>query len=230
MICIRCSGSQNMSTRVRETDELVERGVFNGNTTFRRCADFLWSVRCNIHFSGRAERLSFDMQREIAIRLGYTSHPGMQDVGRFIILPPAGRQDVGASPICASWKPAGQAGAGAEPHDGAVAAEPTGGGYPTTTISSSTTTASIWRCPTSSARPVNLIRIFRLAQKNNLAFHPDAMRTVTRSLRLINAPLRGIEANRLFMEILTSNDAEAVLRRMNSRRARSFQRLRRSCR
>jgi [protein-PII] uridylyltransferase len=28
--------------------------------------------------------------------------------------------------------------------------------------------------------PVNLIRIFRLAQKNNLAFHPDAMRTVTR--------------------------------------------------
>src|SRR5436309_15972992 len=26
--------------------------------------------------------------------------------------------------------------------------------------------------------PVNLIRIFQLAQKNNLAFHPDAMRTV----------------------------------------------------
>jgi [protein-PII] uridylyltransferase len=64
--------------------------------------------------------------------------------------------------------------------------------------------------------PVNLIRIFRLAQKNNLAFHPDAMRTVTRSLKLINAPLREHpEANRLFMEILTSNDAEIVLRRMN---------------
>jgi [protein-PII] uridylyltransferase len=64
--------------------------------------------------------------------------------------------------------------------------------------------------------PVNLIRIFRLAQKNNLAFHPDAMRTVTRSLKLINTPLReNPEANRLFMEILTSNDAEIVLRRMN---------------
>jgi [protein-PII] uridylyltransferase len=64
--------------------------------------------------------------------------------------------------------------------------------------------------------PVNLIRIFRLAQKNNLAFHPDAMRTVTRSLKLINSPLReNPEANRLFMEILTSNDAEIVLRRMN---------------
>src|SRR6202007_1490889 len=64
--------------------------------------------------------------------------------------------------------------------------------------------------------PVNLIRIFRLAQKNNLAFHPDAMRSVTRSLRLIDTNLReNPEANRLFMEILTSNDAEIVLRRMN---------------
>jgi [protein-PII] uridylyltransferase len=64
--------------------------------------------------------------------------------------------------------------------------------------------------------PVNLIRIFRLAQKNNLAFHPDAMRTVTRSLKLVNAALReNPEANRLFMEILTSHDAETVLRRKN---------------
>src|ERR1043165_1003852 len=72
--------------RVRDTDELLERGVFDAQEyrTFRRCADFLWSVRCNLHFyAGRAEeRLSFDMQREIAIRLGYTSHPGMQDVER----------------------------------------------------------------------------------------------------------------------------------------------------
>jgi UTP:GlnB (protein PII) uridylyltransferase len=39
-----------------------------------------------MHFvTGRAEeRLSFDIQREIAVRLGYTSHPGMQDVERFM--------------------------------------------------------------------------------------------------------------------------------------------------
>src|ERR1700684_841171 len=55
--------------RVRRTDELLEHGVFDAQEyrTFRRCADFLWSVRCNIHFfSGRAEeRLSFHIQREI---------------------------------------------------------------------------------------------------------------------------------------------------------------------
>ena len=64
--------------------------------------------------------------------------------------------------------------------------------------------------------PVNLIRIFRLAQKHNLAFHPDAMRAATRSLKLIDQTLREDKtANELFFEILTSDDAEIVLRRMN---------------
>src|SRR6516164_9124869 len=70
-------------------DELVERfdkDVAQEYRTFRRCADLLWSVRCNLHFiAGRAEeRLSFDLQRDIAVRLGYTSHPGMRDVERFM--------------------------------------------------------------------------------------------------------------------------------------------------
>ena len=86
------------------------------------------------------------------------------------------------------------------------------------TISSSTTTAST--SPTTNVferDPVNLIRIFHLAQKHKLAFHPDAMQLATRSLRLIDRQLReDEEANRLFLEILTSkNDAEIVLRRMN---------------
>jgi [protein-PII] uridylyltransferase len=65
--------------------------------------------------------------------------------------------------------------------------------------------------------PINLIRIFHLAQKYNLAFHPDAMHIATRSLKLIDQAMReNEEANRLFLEILTSkNDAETVLRRMN---------------
>src|SRR5208283_1324298 len=65
--------------------------------------------------------------------------------------------------------------------------------------------------------PVNLIRLFYLAQKHNLAIHPDAMRVAARSLKLIDAKVRGNkEANRLFLEILTSkSEAETVLRRMN---------------
>jgi len=53
--------------------------------------------------------------------------------------------------------------------------------------------------------PVNLIRVFYLAQKHNLAFHPAPMRAITRSLKLIDAKAtRRQEANRLLVEILTS--------------------------
>src|SRR6202158_5621681 len=65
--------------RVREPEQLIERGVFDRDeyNMFRRCEDFLWSVRCNMHFlTGRAEeRLSFDIQRDIAVRLRHTATP-----------------------------------------------------------------------------------------------------------------------------------------------------------
>jgi len=210
--------------RVRETDELVARGVFDAHEyrTFRRCADFLWSVRCNLHFlSGRPEeRLSFDLQREIAVRLGYTSHPGMQDVERFMKHYFLVAKQVGnlTAILCAKLE------------DQQAKPAPV-----LSRVISRLKTGHTWRRVPESDDfivdhnrinlaapdvfkhdPVNLIRIFRLAQKNNLAFHPDAMRMVTRSLSLIDTALReNPEANRLFMEILTSNDAEVVLRRMN---------------
>jgi len=210
--------------RVRDTDELLERGVFDAHEyrIFRRCADFLWSVRCNLHFlTGRAEeRLSFDLQREIAVRLGYTSHPGMQDVERFMKHYFLVAKDVGdlTAILCAKLE------------DQQAKAAP----VLSRMMARLRPSAARRRVPDSDDfivdnnrinlaapdvfkhDPVNLIRIFRLAQKNNLAFHPDAMRNVTRSLKLIDSSLRdNPEANRLFMEILTSNDAETVLRRMN---------------
>jgi [protein-PII] uridylyltransferase len=210
--------------RVRETDELLERGVFDAQEyrTFRRCADFLWSVRCNLHFlSGRAEeRLSFDLQREIAVRLGYTSHPGMQDVERFMKHYFLVAKDVGdlTAILCAKLedqqaKPA--------PVLSRMMARlrpsmnrrrlPESDDFIVDNNRINLAGPDVFKHD-----PVNLIRIFRVAQKNNLAFHPDAMRTVARSLKLVNTELReNPEANRLFMEILTSNDAEVVLRRMN---------------
>jgi [protein-PII] uridylyltransferase len=160
------------------------------------------------------------MQREIAIRLGYTSHPGMQDVERFMKHYFLVAKDVGdltailcakledqqakpapvLSRMMARLRPSAQRRRVPESDDFIV-----------DNNRINLATPDIFKHD-----PVNLIRIFRLAQKNNLAFHPDAMRTVTRSLKLINAQLReNPDANRLFMEILTSNDAEIVLRRMN---------------
>ena len=44
---------------------------------FIRAFDFLWAVRCHLHFAtGRPEeRLSFDLQPEIARRMGYDDRP-----------------------------------------------------------------------------------------------------------------------------------------------------------
>jgi len=210
--------------RVRDTEELLERGVFDAQEyrTFRRCADFLWSVRCNLHFvTGRAEeRLSFDLQREIAIRLGYTSHPGMQDVERFMKHYFLIAKEVGnlTAILCAKLedqqaKPAPVLSRMMARFRPSVSRRrvPDSDDFIVDNNRINLAAPDVFKHD-----PVNMIRIFRLAQKNNLAFHPDAMRTVTRSLKLVNQELReNPEANRLLMEILISNDAEVVLRRMN---------------
>jgi len=65
--------------------------------------------------------------------------------------------------------------------------------------------------------PVNLIRIFQIADEKNVDVHPAALRTITRSLELITDDVRrDPEANRLFLGILCSRrDPERALRRMN---------------
>src|SRR4249919_3139575 len=210
--------------RVRDSGELVARGVFDAQEyrTFRRCEDFLWSVRCNIHFiSGRAEeRLSFDIQREIAVRLGYTEHPGLRDVERFMKHYFLIAKDVGdlTAILCAKLE---DSQAKAMPVLSRLMAK----FRPRARRSLSETDdfvvdynrINVHDDDVFKRDPVNLIRIFHLAQKYNLALHPDAMHVATRSLKLIDQTLRdNEESNRLFLEILASkNDGETVLRRMN---------------
>jgi [protein-PII] uridylyltransferase len=210
--------------RVRETEELIERGVFDRQEyqLFRRCENFLWAVRCHMHFvTGRAEeRVSFDLQRDIAVRLGYTSHPGMRDVERFMKHYFLIAKDVGdlTAIMCAELE-ASQA--KDVPMLNRVVARfrrrpkrPLLEGKDFTVDHNRINVAN----PKVFQRdPVNLIRIFHLAQRHSLAFHPDAMRLATRSLKLIDKSVReDPEANRLFLDILTAkNDTEIVLRRMN---------------
>jgi [protein-PII] uridylyltransferase len=210
--------------RVRGLEDLIESGVFDRDeyNLFMRCEDFLWSVRCHMHFvTGRAEeRLAFDIQRDIAVRLGYTEHPGQKDVERFMKHYFLTAKSVGdlTAILCArledsQTKPA--------PMLNRMVAKFRGRGRKTLRESDDfvvdNNRINIADDKAFARDPVNLIRIFRLAQKHNLAFHPDAMRTATRSLRLIDKAMReDEEANALFLEILTAKEnAEIVLRRMN---------------
>lgn len=209
--------------RVRTGDELVAAGVFTREeyNRFLKAEDFLWAVRCHMQFlTGKAEeRLHFDIQREIASRLGYTSHPGLSAVERFMKHYFLVAKDVGdlTRIFCAALeeeqakhvpgfnrifltfsrrkrKLAGTADFIVDNHRINVADE-----------------------DVFERDPVNMIRLFWFADRQGLEFHPDALKLLTRSLHLVNKALRrDEEANRLFLDILTSDrNPELNLRRMN---------------
>jgi [protein-PII] uridylyltransferase len=209
--------------RVHATEELVKAGLFTAREAklFQRCEEFLWRVRCHMHFmTGRAEeRLSFDLQRQIAQAMGYGPRGGQSGVERFMKAYFLVAKDVGdlTAIVCAAME--------------ARQAKPRamldrvlgrlrrrrmpGTGHPDFVIDADR--LSVADTDAFARDPVNLIRLFWLADRANIAIHPDATHLASRSLRLIDRNLReNPEANRLFVELLTSRHApETVLRRMN---------------
>ncbi len=209
--------------RVHEPAELIERGVFDQreHQLFRRCEDFLWSVRCNMHFlAGRAEeRLAFDIQRDIAVRLGYAERPGLKDVERFMKHYFLVAKDVGdlTAILCAALE---DREAKPVPMLNRVIAKFRRGRRAlreTEDFVIDNNRVTVADADVFRRDPVNLLRVFHLAQRHRLILHPEAMRTAARSLKLIDKHLREDPvANQLFLDILTAeNDAEVVLRRMN---------------
>ena len=55
-------------------EELAEKGAFSREELkrFQKCEDFLWAVRCHLHFIAKRgeDKISFDRQSELAERLG----------------------------------------------------------------------------------------------------------------------------------------------------------------
>ncbi|MFN0265170.1 [protein-PII] uridylyltransferase [Tepidamorphus sp. 3E244] len=203
---------------------LVERGVLTRSEVrlFDKCEEFLWAVRCHLHFlTGRAEeRLSFDLQRAMAERLGYNDHPGVKDVERFMRHYFLVAKDVGdlTRVLCAALELEHVKSASVmsmvvgrfrRRKAGAVPDMP---GFTIEADRLNVEDDEVFK-----RDPVNLLRLFHASDKYNLDFHPDAIRLARRSLKLIDSKLReDEEANRLFLDILTSrNDPELILRKMN---------------
>lgn len=209
--------------RVRSREELVKAGVFSRAELqrFRKSEDFLWAVRCHLHFlTGRPdERLSFDLQRDMAVRLNYTAHPGLKDVERFMKHYFLVAKEVGdlTRIFCAALE---------EHHGKPVPALNRFLGLGrkrrrkvpgSTDFMVENERITIADDKVFARDPVNLIRIFHHADAYDLPFHPEAMQLVARSLGLIDGKLReDPEANRLFLDILSSRkNAELALRAMN---------------
>ncbi|NUJ79533.1 [protein-PII] uridylyltransferase [Methylocystis sp. FS] len=208
--------------RVREAKELVAAGLFTAAelSLFERCEEFLWRVRCHLHFAtGRAEeRLAFDVQTTIAKRLGYHDRSGLSPVERFMKHYFLVAKEVGdlTAIVCAALeekqaKPRAIFERFLQPFRRRRSRAPQGD------FIVDHDRISIVDADVFTRDPVNIIRLFWMADHHGLPLHPDALRAVTLSLRLIDANLRASkEANRLFLEILLSrNMTEITLRRMN---------------
>ena len=209
--------------RVHNPRELVEAGLFSPRefALSRRCEEFLWSVRCRLHFlAGRAEeRLSFDVQRAIARQLGYSTRAGLIDVERFMKHYFLIAKDVGdlTAIVCAALE---DRHAKRTPAFGRLVGRlrrRTRAIAEAKDFKVDNDRVNVIRDDVFERDPVNLIRLFWIADRSNLPIHPDATRLVTQSLKRVDSRLRDDrEANRLFLETLTSRNApEIALRRMN---------------
>ena len=202
----------------------VEARVFTAeeHTTFRRCVDFLWSVRCTLHFlAGRAEeRLTFDVQTAMAERLGYVERRGLRAVERFMKHYFLVAKDVGdlTTILCSALeidqvKPAPGITQLLNPLSWRTRRRiRASGDFRIDNGRLNVADAEVFK-----RDPVNLIRFFAKAEQTGAFFHPNAVRLLRRSLRLIDDNLRNdAEANRIFLEMLCSDkNPEPTLRRMN---------------
>jgi [protein-PII] uridylyltransferase len=209
--------------QVRTSHDLVDKGVLSEaeNRLFARAEDFLWAVRCHLHYiTGRAdEKLTFDVQPELAHRMGYAERLGMLGVERFMKRYFLVAKDVGdlTRIICASLefhhaKDMDLVGRVLAPFRAGKTRIKGEAAFIVETGRLNIAAPDVFE-----KDPVNLIRAFMVAGREELLFHPDAIKVIRDSLRLIDNRLRNDpKANAHFLTILTSPlYVERILRQMN---------------
>jgi [protein-PII] uridylyltransferase len=203
---------------IEDSSELVVRGLLlpEEQRSYVQAMEYLWTVRIHLHYlANRAEeRLTFDMQVEIAKAMGYADRPGRSDVERFMKKYYLVAKEVGdLTRIFAA--------ALEERHKkkkplAAIRAKMRRpkqlDGFEVDNGRLNTGKADLFE-----TQPIKMLQLFHVAQEHGLDIHPEALRLVRRHLKLIDGKVRNdAEANRLFMDMLCSTlDPETTLRRLN---------------
>jgi [protein-PII] uridylyltransferase len=174
---------------------------------FIQAFDFLWAVRCHLHFvTGRPEeRLTFDLQPEIARRMGYGDRGDAPAVERFMRRYFLMAKEVGSltRAFCAKLE---QEESKKKPHGlsrllaprRANVRKPLDPGFNEEYGRLNVDGVEVFE-----RDPLNLLRLFVLADRGNYDLHPDAFTAVTRSLTLITSKVRrDPAAAKMFLDIL----------------------------
>ena len=180
--CRRCTGSPSTSTASRTWPSWSSGGVLTAAEVapFRQAEDFLWTVRCHLHYvAGRPEeRLTFDVQRDHRRAHGL-QRPRRRPRRRAVheaLLP--GRQDVGdlTRILCAVLEEEHKK-SRAVPHPAVAAVPPHAAKASGWTAAGSPSPAS----DVIARDPVQILRLFHIAQHDGLDIHPQALRAIRRT-------------------------------------------------
>jgi [protein-PII] uridylyltransferase len=204
--------------KVKSVEALVELKVFTVSelNNFKAAEDFLWAARSHVHLiTGRAtEQLTFDLQVEVAERMGFLDHDGRRSVEHFmqayfkhatrvgeftrIILTDIEAQYTKSlSPIIGFFKNSRRK-------------------KPRLEFRLRHNRIDVVNIKVFETNPLNLLILFEEALRTGYLIHPDTMRLVSTSLGLF-VKLRGDKkAAKVFLDtLLKHGNPERALRRMN---------------
>ena len=196
---------------------LVKHGVFTlaQGAQFKKAEIFLWTLRFHLHYVARRaeERLTFDLQEEVAQRMQYKDHAGTLAVERLMKRYFLVAKDVGDfTRILIAALEADQTTSSLTELPRRLLGRKSVEGFPI-----DNGRLSLRHAKDVSENPINLLKIFAVAQKNSMSIHPRALRVITQNIRRIDREFQtNAEANALFLSMLCSKkDPAKTLRRMS---------------
>ncbi len=207
----------------KSNDDLVASKAFSQSEleTFTYCEEFLWTVRCHLHFlAGRGDdRLSFDKQADVAKLMGFKSDGRVKAVEFFMRQYFLVAKEVGdlTRILCAVLE---EQEVKTLPRVNEFLKMLTGRGNPVKGMDAfkmdggRLNFSSPDICRTD---PVTMLQLFEVSAQKNLPIHPKAYKAVHHSLDAIDDNLREDKtANALFMTmLLETDDPESIIRRLN---------------
>ena len=208
-------------------DALLKLDMFEGREVkaFIRAFDFLEAVRAHLHFAtGRAEeRISFDLQPEIARRMGYADRgrPGVDPtpaVERFMRRYFLIAKEVGSLTRAFSAKlEAEHLKTAPKGLSRFLPGRPRRQELDEPGFHIDGGRLTVDGAETFAQDPANLLRLFRIADRRDLDLHPDAFTAATRALNLITSKVRRDRAvAEIFLDILArGRDPQRTLELMN---------------
>ena len=186
-------------------EDLADEGLLTNREARRiqEAYDFLLATRCRVHDGHKGNVLSAEIQPDIAHKAtGYEEEDRQQAIEEYMRDYFRNSREIGflTNVICA-----------------AAIEKKEGDATPTRDVDGFTVRGDKIRFKDDKvADPLDLIRIYKVAQEQDVDIHPAALRTIKRNLDKVDDTfVNNPEANKMFMDVLTSSSDTAIsMRRM----------------